>query len=92
MDEEIMLKDMTMQERTVWYMKTYGSISSLEAIKELGNTRLSGTIYCLKKKGYIISSEPEYSKNRWGDTTTYARYKIISEPQPDGEEEDEHKV
>jgi hypothetical protein len=91
MDEEICLRDMTMQERTVWYMKTYGSISSLEAIQELGNTRLSGTIYSLKQKGYLISSEQDHARNRWGDTTTFARYRILSEPQIE-EEIDEHKV
>lgn len=36
------------------YMKEHGSITSLEAIRSFGCTRLSGRIYDLKKAGYNI--------------------------------------
>ena len=35
--------------RLLDYLKNYGSITSLEAIRDLGNTRLSATIFILRK-------------------------------------------
>ena len=88
-----MVKDkkerITMQDRVLDYMREFGSITSLDAIRDLGNTRLSGTIYCLKEKGYKIIAKNETGKNRWGDKTTYARYYLVEK----GEKiVDEHKV
>ena len=42
--------------RLLDYLKNYGSITSLEAIRDLGNTRLSATIFDLRKDGYIIDT------------------------------------
>ena len=36
--------------RLINYLKQYGSITTLEAIRDLGNTRLSAYIYNLRKK------------------------------------------
>jgi len=70
---------MTHQDRTLQYMRDFGSISSLEAFRDLGNTRLSATIFCLKEKGYNIKTETETSKNRYGENTTYARYSLVED-------------
>jgi hypothetical protein len=43
--------------RLLDYLKNYGSITSLEAIRDLGNTRLSATIFDLKRDGYIIETD-----------------------------------
>ena len=43
--------------RLLDYLKNYGSITSLEAIRDLGNTRLSATIFDLKRDGYIIDTD-----------------------------------
>lgn len=67
---------MTQTERVLQYIKDYGSITTLEAFRDLGVTRLSAKIFTLRKSGYDIVSETEKSKNRYGDNVSYARYKI----------------
>lgn len=69
----------THKERTLDYINKFGSISSLEAFKDLGNTRLSATIFNLRKDGYNIKSKTETSLNRFGEKTTYFRYYLESE-------------
>ena len=63
-------------ERVLDYMNNFGSISSLEAFRDLGVTRLSAVIFNLKKAGYNITSNREKSINRYGDTTYFARYRL----------------
>ena len=63
--------------RLLEYLKEFKHITSLDAIKDLGNTRLSATIYELRKDGYNIISEDLIVKNRWGNNTTIAKYKLI---------------
>ena len=46
-----------MKERVLKYILDFGSISTWEAIKDLGCTRLSAYIYMLKKEGYDIKKE-----------------------------------
>lgn len=66
---------MTNKERVLKYMQEFGSISSLEAFKDLGNTRLSASIWDLiHRDGLDIRSITETSKNRWGEKTHYSRY------------------
>lgn len=58
------------------HLEDYGSITSWEAIKEYGCTRLSAVIYDLRKV-YDIESELETSTNRYGKEVRYAKYKLI---------------
>jgi len=63
----------------LWHLKTYGSITSYEAIKEYGATRLSAIIFNHRNDGYDIDSVPLKKKTRFGKTTTIAKY-IYTEP------------
>lgn len=45
---------MTQCERILSYMQRYGSISTMEAFKDLGCTRLASRINDLKNQGYAI--------------------------------------
>ena len=63
--------------RLLDYLKEFKHITSLDAIRDLGNTRLSATIYELRKDGYNIISEDLTVKNRWGNNTIIALYKLI---------------
>lgn len=63
--------------RLLEYLKEFKHITSLDAIRDLGNTRLSATIYELRKDGYNIISEDLTVKNRWGNNTIIALYKLI---------------
>ena len=69
----------TLQERVLDYMEEEGSITSLDAFRELGVTRLAAIIFNLKEKGVPIKTETLYSTNRWGDEVRFARYSLIKE-------------
>jgi hypothetical protein len=69
------MKRMTNKERVLEYMREEGSITSLDAFRELGNTRLSASIWDLiHRDGYDIRSITEKRKNRWGEDTYFSRY------------------
>lgn len=65
---------MTQKERIINYIKEFGSITSLDAYKDLGITQLGARIDGLKKDGYVFKTEWESGKNRFGDKTDYKRY------------------
>lgn len=69
------MEKITHKDRVLKYIKDFGSISSLEAFNDLGNTRLSASIWLLRHEDRLeIESINETKKNRYGDKTTYARY------------------
>lgn len=68
--------DMTQCERILRHFKDYGSITSLEAMKEYGIMRLASRISDLRKLGYNITVTTETAKNRYGEPTSYARYSM----------------
>ena len=57
--------------KTVDFLKENGSITSLDAIKEIGCLRLASRIVDLKKLGYNIKSKTEFSVNRYGEKIHY---------------------
>ena len=65
----------------LWHLKTYGNITSYEAIKEYGATRLSAIIFNHRKDGYDIESLPLVKKTRFGRNTTIAKYTYTPPPQ-----------
>jgi len=60
------------------HLQTYGTITSMEAIKLYGATRLSAIIFCLRKKGYDIRTFDVTGKDRYGTTVTYAKYTLFN--------------
>ena len=68
---------MTHKDRVLKYMRDFGSITSWEAFKELGVTRLSAVIFNLKRDGHEIASEKESTRNRYGDRVSFSRYRLI---------------
>ena len=67
---------MTQTERILKYMQDYGSITPLDALREFGCMRLAARISDLKKRGYRIDSTMIEDKNRYGETTRYAKYTL----------------
>ena len=67
---------MTQCERILRHLNDYGSITSLEAMKEYGIMRLASRIKDLKNMGYKIISITETSKNRYGEATRYSVYML----------------
>ena len=68
---------MKQAERVLKYMRDFGSITQLEAIRDISCMRLGARIFDLKRDGYVIKKEMETSKNRYGEDTSYARYRLV---------------
>lgn len=64
------------EQRVFEYMLEFNSITSLEAFVDLGETRLSGCIYQLKKKGVHISTQFINVHNRYGEERKVKQYFI----------------
>ena len=67
-------KEITQKDRVLQYMYDVGSITSLDAIREFGITRLAAVIKNLRDAGYNIKTNTETSKNRYNEPVHYARY------------------
>lgn len=66
----------TQCERIIEYIKTEGSITQLDALREFGCMRLASRVSELRKAGVPIVKELEHSKNRYGEKISYARYRL----------------
>ena len=64
-----------MRERLLTYLKENNTITTWEAIKELGCTRLSEYIRQLRLE-YCISDEWQVGKNRFGEPVKWKIYKM----------------
>lgn len=69
---------MSQCERILKYMQDFGSITTLDAVKDLGCLRLASRIYDLKRQGHNIADKPETGKNRYGESVRYKRYYLKS--------------
>lgn len=58
------------------YMETYGSITSLDAFRDLGVTRLAAVICDLSKEGYDFNRDYESCPNRFGERVHFMRYSL----------------
>ncbi len=61
-------------EMIINYIKEFGSITTLQAFRDLGCTRLASRINDLKKQGYKFKDEFVTSKNRRGVKVSYKKY------------------
>lgn len=55
-------------ERVLSYMEEVGSITQLDALRDLGVMRLASRITDLKRMGYPIDAKTESVKTRYGKT------------------------
>lgn len=66
----------TQNERIIQYIKDFGSITQLEALRDLGVMRLASRISDLKRLGYPIISTNETVKNRYEEKCRIKRYSL----------------
>lgn len=59
------------------HLQKKGSITSWEAIKLYGCTRLSAKIYNLREEGFDIKTDYVTKKNRYGYPVTFANYILV---------------
>ena len=64
----------TQNERILDYIEEFGSITQLDAFRDLGVMRLASRISDLRSKGYNIVSKTEAVKNRYGESCHIKRY------------------
>ena len=64
------------------YMRTFGTITQLDALRDIGCMRLASRISDLRNHGYAIGRRMKTGKNRYGKDITFAEYYL---------EEDNHE-
>lgn len=67
---------MTQKEKVKEYIREYGSISTWEAFRDLGITRLASRICDIEAEGIKVTRKREAVKNRYGETTYITRYSL----------------
>lgn len=71
---------MTQMQAIKDHLKTKRKITSMEAIKFYGCTRLSDKIFRLRKAGWKIETQNTIGRTRYGTFTVYATYILESAP------------
>lgn len=66
----------TQNERIIAYMKEHGSITQLDALRDLGVMRLASRISDLKRLGCPIVSTVETVNNKYGEPCRIKRYRL----------------
>lgn len=66
----------TQNQRILDYIDQFGSITQLEALRDLGVMRLASRISDLRKQGFPIKSEIESVENRFGEKCHIKRYMV----------------
>ena len=66
----------TQNERILDYIHEFGSITQLEALRDLGVMRLASRMSDLRKQGYDIISKTEAVKNRYDESCHIKRYSL----------------
>lgn len=72
-----MAKEMAQWEKVLHYMEYYGGITSMDAFRFLGITRLSARIWELRRMGYEIESVPIHKNG-----VTFDKYVIKKDGEP----------
>lgn len=70
-------KGMSQNQRILQHMMKWGSITQREAYECYGVMRLGARIRDLKDAGHHIATSMEQGENRYGETTRYARYRLL---------------
>lgn len=70
------MSKVTQAQRVLEYINEFGSITQLEAIRDLGVMRLASRVSDLKRSGIPIKSEWEPVKNRYGEVSNIKRYSL----------------
>ena len=78
------MSSMTKTKAVLQWLQTGTGISSMEAIKQFGATRLSAIIFNLRKRGYNIETVTCEGTDRFGNKMQFARYYLRDSPSQDG--------
>ena len=67
---------MTQQEKIKRHLEIFGSITPMDAMMDYGIMRLGARIFELKESGVDIKTRIIKGKNRFGETTHFAEYRL----------------
>lgn len=67
---------MTQSERILRHLRDVGEIDPMTAIRDYGIMRLGARIWDLKRDGHPIETKITTGKNRYGEDTHWAVYKL----------------
>lgn len=70
---------MTQNEKVLWHLEMFGSITPLDAMRKYSIMRLASRISDLKRMGHPITSEAITDKNKFGETIHYSIYRLKKE-------------
>lgn len=70
---------MSQKDRIIDYIKRFGSISPMEAFRDLGITKLATRVSEMKQEGIEFEQKYEASMNRFGEPVYYMRYSLKEE-------------
>lgn len=70
---------MNQSDRVIKYIKLFGSITPMDAFRDLGITKLATRISELRKDGMEFKKEYIKTKNRFGETVYYMKYSFPEE-------------
>lgn len=68
----------TQEQRILKYLDKHGSITQIEALKDLGVMRLASRVSDLRRQGVKIVGKMVKVENRYGETCRIKRYSIAS--------------
>ena len=68
---------MTQTQKVKRYIDSFGSITPVQAMKDLGIMRLAARINDLEKQGMKLERKMIYDRNRWGDPVHYMKYSKV---------------
>ena len=67
---------MTQSQRILEHLRQHGSITQADAIENYGIMRLASRVNDLRREGHPIITEVVTGKNRYGEPTRWARYRM----------------
>lgn len=67
---------MTQNERIIQYIKEFGSITPMEAFRDLGVTKLATRVSEMSRNGIDFEKQFVKGKNRYGEPVYYMRYSL----------------
>lgn len=67
----------TQRQKIINYIREFGSITSLDACRDLGIMQFATRIKELKEEGYEFRTEWESSKNRYGEKVDFKRFYLV---------------
>lgn len=69
---------MTQEAKVLEYIRQHGSITQMDAMRDLGVMRLASRVNDLRRAGHKIVTINEQRPNRFGEMTRFARYKLAT--------------